>query len=208
MFVVFIGPPGAGKGTQAQRLVELLKIPHVSTGDMLRQAISQGTELGKQAQGYMQAGKLVPDALVLQIINECLDDPRLSKGCLFDGFPRNVEQAEVAGPAAGPARYATRYGAGTAGRIRGADPPHAGSQAARRHARHDLPSGWTCTRIRPRRCCSTMPIGSCSRTIDGSGLRTMCSAGSEVQRQAVVDGGSGGSSLPTAAELWQMGRLG
>ena len=94
MFVVFIGPPGAGKGTQAQRLVELLRIPHVSTGDMLRQAISQGTELGKQAQGYMQAGKLVPDALVLQIINECLDDPRLEKGCLFDGFPRNVEQAK------------------------------------------------------------------------------------------------------------------
>jgi adenylate kinase len=95
MFVVFIGPPGAGKGTQAQRLVELLNVPHVSTGDMLRQAISQGTELGKQAQSYMQAGKLVPDALVLQIINECLDDPRLRQGCLFDGFPRNVEQAEA-----------------------------------------------------------------------------------------------------------------
>jgi adenylate kinase len=95
MFVVFIGPPGAGKGTQAQRLVELLSIPHVSTGDMLRQAISQGTELGKQAQGYMQAGKLVPDELVLQIINECLDNPRLQKGCLFDGFPRNVEQAQA-----------------------------------------------------------------------------------------------------------------
>ena len=95
MFVVFIGPPGAGKGTQAQRLVELLGVPHVSTGDMLRQAISQGTELGKQAQGYMQAGKLVPDELVLQIVNECLDDARMQKGCLFDGFPRNVEQAEA-----------------------------------------------------------------------------------------------------------------
>lgn len=93
MFVVFIGPPGAGKGTQAQRLIELLSIPHVSTGDLLRQAISQGTELGAQAQGFMQAGKLVPDELVLGIINECLDDPRLSQGCLFDGFPRNVEQA-------------------------------------------------------------------------------------------------------------------
>jgi adenylate kinase len=95
MFVVFIGPPGAGKGTQAQRLVELLSVPHVSTGDMLRLAISQGTELGKQAQGYMQAGRLVPDALVLQIINESLDDARMQKGCLFDGFPRNVEQAEA-----------------------------------------------------------------------------------------------------------------
>ncbi|MHB0958475.1 MAG: adenylate kinase [Pirellulaceae bacterium] len=94
MFVVFIGPPGAGKGTQAQRLVELLNIPHVSTGDMLRQAISQGTDLGSQAQTYMQAGKLVPDDLILEIINECLDDPRLQQGCLFDGFPRNVQQAQ------------------------------------------------------------------------------------------------------------------
>lgn len=93
MFVVFIGPPGAGKGTQAQRLVELLKIPHVSTGDLLRQAISQGTELGLRAQTYMQAGALVPDELVLGIIGERLDDPQLSHGCLFDGFPRNVEQA-------------------------------------------------------------------------------------------------------------------
>jgi adenylate kinase len=95
MFVVFIGPPGAGKGTQAQRLVELLNIPHVSTGDMLRQAIGQGTQLGSQAQGYMQAGKLVPNELVLQIINECLDDQRMKQGCLFDGFPRNVQQAEA-----------------------------------------------------------------------------------------------------------------
>jgi adenylate kinase len=93
MFIVFIGPPGAGKGTQAQRLVELLSIPHVSTGDMLRAAISQGTPLGTQAQGYMQAGQLVPDDLILQIINQCLDEPRLQHGCLFDGFPRNVDQA-------------------------------------------------------------------------------------------------------------------
>jgi adenylate kinase len=94
MYVVFIGPPGAGKGTQAQRLIELLDIPHVSTGDMLREAISQGTELGRRAQDYMQAGELVPDELVLQIIGQCLDDSRLEKGCLFDGFPRNVDQAQ------------------------------------------------------------------------------------------------------------------
>jgi adenylate kinase len=94
MFVVFIGPPGAGKGTQAERLVKLLNIAHVSTGDLLRQAISQETELGKQASGYMQAGKLVPDELVLQIIGECLKDPKLEPGCLFDGFPRNVDQAK------------------------------------------------------------------------------------------------------------------
>lgn len=95
MFIVFIGPPGAGKGTQAERLIELLKIPHVSTGDMLRQAISQGSELGKKAADFMQAGELVPDELVLQIIGECLDDPKMAAGCLFDGFPRNVEQAEA-----------------------------------------------------------------------------------------------------------------
>jgi len=95
MFVVFIGPPGAGKGTQAQRLIELLKIPHVSTGDMLRQAISQGSELGKRASDFMQAGELVPDELVLQIIGECLDDPTMASGCLFDGFPRNVDQAQA-----------------------------------------------------------------------------------------------------------------
>ena len=95
MFIVFIGPPGAGKGTQAARLIELLGIPHVSTGDLLRQAISDGTELGKQASQYMQAGKLVPDELVLGMIDQRLNDPALQKGCLFDGFPRNVDQAEA-----------------------------------------------------------------------------------------------------------------
>ncbi len=95
MFIVFIGPPGAGKGTQAQRLIELLKIPHVSTGDLLRQAISDGTELGKKASEYMQAGKLVPDELVLGLIDQRLNDPALKAGCLFDGFPRNVDQAKA-----------------------------------------------------------------------------------------------------------------
>lgn len=95
MFIVFIGPPGSGKGTQAQRLVELLNIPHVSTGDMLRQAISEGSELGKQASAYMQAGELVPDELVLRIIDERLNDSDMESGCLFDGFPRNIEQARA-----------------------------------------------------------------------------------------------------------------
>ncbi len=95
MFIVFIGPPGAGKGTQAQQLVELLGIPHVSTGDLLRQAISDGTDLGRQASEYMQAGKLVPDELVLGMIDQRLGDPALSDGCLFDGFPRNRDQAKA-----------------------------------------------------------------------------------------------------------------
>ncbi|MBM4091894.1 MAG: adenylate kinase [Planctomycetes bacterium] len=95
MFIVFIGPPGAGKGTQAQRLIELLEIPHVSTGDMLRDAISRGTDLGRRAAEFMQAGDLVPDELVLQIIGARLDQPELQHGCLFDGFPRNVDQAKA-----------------------------------------------------------------------------------------------------------------
>ena len=116
MFVVFIGPPGAGKGTQAQRLIELLNIPHVSTGDMLRQAISQGSELGKRASDFMQAGELVPDELVLQIIGECLDDPKMASGCLFDGFPRNVDQAQALDQLMEKREHARESGAGTAGR--------------------------------------------------------------------------------------------
>ncbi len=95
MFIVFIGPPGAGKGTQAAQLVKLLNIPHVSTGDLLRQAIADGTELGQKASEYMQAGKLVPDELVLGMIDQRLNDPALKTGCLFDGFPRNVDQAKA-----------------------------------------------------------------------------------------------------------------
>lgn len=95
MFIVFIGPPGAGKGTQAQRLVQLLDIPHVSTGEMLRDAICQGSPLGAQVQDHMRSGGLVPDELILQIVNQCLDEPRLQRGCLFDGFPRTVDQARA-----------------------------------------------------------------------------------------------------------------
>ncbi len=93
MFIVFIGPPGAGKGTQAERLVEQLKIPHLSTGELLRAAIEDGSDLGRQAQSFMDGGQLVPDSLVLNLISERLDNPELSAGCLFDGFPRNVQQA-------------------------------------------------------------------------------------------------------------------
>jgi adenylate kinase len=93
--LIFLGPPGAGKGTQAQRLVEQLKIPQLSTGDILRKAVAAGTELGKQAKVLMDAGKLVPDAVVNGIIEDALDQPAQASGFLLDGFPRTVPQAEA-----------------------------------------------------------------------------------------------------------------
>ena len=95
MLVVFIGPPGSGKGTQSKRLVEHLGMVHLSTGDMLRQAIQQGTKLGRLADQYMSAGKLVPDETVIGIVDQRLDDADCKAGCLFDGFPRTLPQAEA-----------------------------------------------------------------------------------------------------------------
>lgn len=95
MRIVFIGPPGAGKGTQAAKLIELLDIPHLSTGDMLRQAVEQETDVGKLVADYMQNGRLVPDAVVLRIVGERLSQPDCQRGCLFDGFPRTVAQARA-----------------------------------------------------------------------------------------------------------------
>jgi adenylate kinase len=92
--IVFLGPPGAGKGTQASRLAQELGIPHLSTGDLLRAAVAARTPLGREAQGHMDAGRLVPDDLVLQILNERLATPDAHNGFLLDGFPRNLAQAE------------------------------------------------------------------------------------------------------------------
>ncbi len=93
--LILLGPPGAGKGTQAQRLAARWGIPQVSTGDMLREARRQGTELGKQAQAYMDAGKLVPDEVVIGLVEERLGRPDAKEGVILDGFPRTIPQAEA-----------------------------------------------------------------------------------------------------------------
>lgn len=93
MLIVFIGPPGAGKGTQSKRLIQHLGIPHLSTGDLLRGAIASGSSLGVLAAQYMDHGRLVPDPLVVAMVDEKLREPQFQKGCLFDGFPRTLQQA-------------------------------------------------------------------------------------------------------------------
>ncbi|HTZ61818.1 MAG TPA: adenylate kinase [Thermoplasmata archaeon] len=92
--IVFLGPPGVGKGTQAARLASELHVPHLSTGDLLRAAVAAGTPLGLEAQGHMNAGRLVPDDLVLRILSDRLAQPDAQPGFLLDGFPRNLAQAE------------------------------------------------------------------------------------------------------------------
>lgn len=94
MHLILFGPPGAGKGTQAKRLEQSLNVPHLSTGDMLRSARRAGTELGAKAASYMDAGQLVPDSLVIDLIRERLALPDCATGFLLDGFPRTVAQAE------------------------------------------------------------------------------------------------------------------
>jgi adenylate kinase len=93
--ILFLGPPGAGKGTQAARLAAALGIPHVSTGAMLREAAAEGTELGKKAESIMAAGDLVPDDLVVALVEERLSREDAVCGYLLDGFPRNLAQAEA-----------------------------------------------------------------------------------------------------------------
>jgi adenylate kinase len=93
--LLLLGPPGAGKGTQALRLVQRLGIPQISTGDMLRAAVAAGSEVGRQAKSYMDAGKLVPDAVVIGVAEERLGRPDAKPGFILDGFPRTVAQAEA-----------------------------------------------------------------------------------------------------------------
>lgn len=95
MRMIFIGPPGAGKGTQAARIKSQLSIPHISTGDMFRAAVKEGTELGQLAQSYMSKGALVPDEVTIGLVRERIAKPDCKNGFMLDGFPRTVPQAEA-----------------------------------------------------------------------------------------------------------------
>ncbi|HEY9761455.1 MAG TPA: adenylate kinase [Trichocoleus sp.] len=92
--LIFLGPPGAGKGTQAQVLADACQVPNIGTGEILRAAVAQKTELGQKAEHYMNAGELVPDSLILDLIRERLSQADAQSGWILDGFPRNVPQAE------------------------------------------------------------------------------------------------------------------
>jgi adenylate kinase len=95
MRILLMGPPGAGKGTQAERIAGYCKIPHIATGDIFREAIKAGSELGRQAKSYLDAGELVPDAVTVGIVRECLQEQGCMAGFLLDGFPRTIPQAEA-----------------------------------------------------------------------------------------------------------------
>jgi len=94
MIIVFVGAPGSGKGTHARRTAERCGLRHVSTGDLLREAVDNHTELGLKAEEFMKAGKLVPDEIMMDLVSELLDSPEGADGLVFDGFPRTLNQAE------------------------------------------------------------------------------------------------------------------
>ena len=101
MYIVFLGAPGAGKGTQAATVAGKLNLAHIATGDMFREAQKQETELAKQARSYMEKGELVPDEITIQMVLERIAAPDCEKGVIFDGFPRTLKQAEALDEALG-----------------------------------------------------------------------------------------------------------
>lgn len=95
MNIILLGPPGAGKGTQAKKISEYYSLPHISTGDILRENINNNTDLGKKAKAYMERGELVPDDILIKIIRDRLSKPDCSEGFLLDGYPRTLPQADA-----------------------------------------------------------------------------------------------------------------
>ena len=95
MYIIFLGAPGSGKGTQATIVSQKLNLIHIATGDLFRQAVEQNTELGQQVRAYMEKGKLVPDEITIRMVLERLSAPDCESGVVFDGFPRNLKQAEA-----------------------------------------------------------------------------------------------------------------
>jgi adenylate kinase len=95
VYLVLLGPPGTGKGTQAKRVAERLGVLHVASGDLLREAVQQGTDLGREAKAYMDRGELVPDELTIAMIEDRIARPDAQEGVIFDGFPRNEQQAQA-----------------------------------------------------------------------------------------------------------------
>jgi adenylate kinase len=95
MFLIFLGAPGAGKGTQASVVAQQIKIAHISSGDLFREAVKKESELGKLVKGYMEQGKLVPDEITIKMISERLKEKDCNSGAIFDGFPRTIEQAKA-----------------------------------------------------------------------------------------------------------------
>ncbi len=99
MYIVFLGAPGAGKGTQAVRVAQEMKLAHIAAGDLFRQAQEEGTEVARQARSYMEKGLLVPDEITIAMVLERISAPDCQSGVIFDGFPRNLRQAEALGEA-------------------------------------------------------------------------------------------------------------
>ncbi len=106
MYIILLGAPGAGKGTQAAILSQKLQLAHVASGDLFREALNKGTELGKQAKSYMEKGQLVPDEITIKMVLERLAAPDCKNGVILDGFPRNVDQAKALDKAMEPQKKA------------------------------------------------------------------------------------------------------